>query len=305
MRCCLPGRRSFRVLGARRPTSGAALLREIRESFYRKLFLAFVAASIIPVLTLALVTRAYIADQLRRDVEAAAQNTTAIARRVIEELSALRGQADVLSTLDDDVMVGSSRVIDQDVNIFGGPRLVATSERDLFASGLLPTRTPADVYRAIVLERLPTVRRRGAGRATSATWSRPRRCAPAGADAMLTVPLALRQREIEREIDDLDPAVVLAALLFILVGAALGYSMAERIADPVSRLTRATRRHRRAATSTRASRPRASDELRRLVDAFNAMAASCSGSASSSSARIGSRPGPRWRARWRTRSRTR
>ncbi len=79
--------------------------REIRESFYRKLFLAFVAASVIPVVTLALVTRAYIADRLRRDVEAAAHKTTAIARQVIEELSAVRGEADVLSTLNDDALV--------------------------------------------------------------------------------------------------------------------------------------------------------------------------------------------------------
>src|SRR6185437_9089245 len=34
-----------------RPRTGRALLREIRASFYRKLFIAFVLASIVPVLT--------------------------------------------------------------------------------------------------------------------------------------------------------------------------------------------------------------------------------------------------------------
>ena len=88
---------------------------------------------------------------------------------------------------------------------------------------------------------------------------------------MLTVPLTSRQREIDAQIDTLDRRVLLAALLFILGGAGLGYTMAERIADPVSRLTRATRRIARgdfdvhvAATS--------SDELRRLVEDFNRMA---------------------------------
>ena len=37
-----------------------------------------------------------------------------------------------------------------------GQRLQATSARDLFASQLLSLRTPADVYRSIVLDRLPT-----------------------------------------------------------------------------------------------------------------------------------------------------
>ena len=58
-----------------RPRVGRALLREIRASFYRKLFLAFVLASIIPVLTLALVIRAYFAGLLRADVEAEAART--------------------------------------------------------------------------------------------------------------------------------------------------------------------------------------------------------------------------------------
>ena len=267
----LAGGRLFRAAGLRRPTSGRGLWREIRESFYRKLFLAFVAASVIPVVTLALVTRVYIAEQLRRDVEAAAQNTTAIARQMIEELSALRGQGDVLASISDDALVSLSRVVGQDINIYLGPRLLATSERDLFASGLLPTRTPADVYRAILLERLPTVitEDQAGGFRFMVAGAPVRAVAP---DALLTVPLALRQQEIEQEIEELNRRIVLAALLFILVGAAFGYPLAERIGDPVSRLTRATARLSRGDFDVRVATT-ATDELRRLVEAFNAMSA--------------------------------
>src|SRR5262249_56082062 len=86
------------------------------------------------------------------------------------------------------------------------------------------------------------------------------------------VPLANRQREIERQIADLDRGVHLAALCFILLGAAIGLSLAERIADPVRRLTRATRRIARGDFDARIA-VRSADELKRLVDAFNAMAA--------------------------------
>jgi two-component system nitrogen regulation sensor histidine kinase NtrY len=85
------------------------------------------------------------------------------------------------------------------------------------------------------------------------------------------VPLANRQRDIEREIDDLDRGVHLASLFFILLGAAIGLSMAERIADPVRRLTRATRRIARGDFDAHIA-VRSADELRRLVDAFNSMA---------------------------------
>ena len=85
------------------------------------------------------------------------------------------------------------------------------------------------------------------------------------------MPAALRQRDIVREIDDLDRGVHLAVLCFVLLGAALGLSLAERIADPVRRLTRATQRIARGDFDARIA-VRSVDELRRLVDAFNSMA---------------------------------
>src|SRR4029078_7802064 len=60
-------------------------------------------------------------------------------------------------------------------------------------------------------------------------------------------------------------------LFFILLGAGIGLSMAERIADPVRRLTRATQRIARGDFDAQIA-VKSSDELRRLVDAFNSMA---------------------------------
>jgi signal transduction histidine kinase len=255
-----------------RPRVGRELLREIRASFHRKLFLAFVLASIIPVLTLALVIRAYFANLLRLDIEAEAARIAAVAQRVIEEHDALvRITADGVARLTDDDMVWISQVIDQDLNIYDGPHLLATSERDLFASGLLPTRTPDEVYRRIVLQRLPSyVTEDRIGAFPYMVAAAPVRTG--GLERVLTVPMADRQREIEREVDELDRGVHLAALFFILAGAGIGLSMAERIADPVRRLTLATRRIARGDFDAHIA-VRSADELQRLVDAFNSMAA--------------------------------
>ena len=62
----------FGALG-RRGTTAPALLREVRASFYRKLFLAFVAAVFVPVVLLAVVTRNFVADEMRANVEAEAR----------------------------------------------------------------------------------------------------------------------------------------------------------------------------------------------------------------------------------------
>jgi nitrogen fixation/metabolism regulation signal transduction histidine kinase len=171
----------------------------------------------------------------------------------------------------DDVMVWIGQLINQDVNVFVDAELAATSERDLYASGVLPTRTPDKVYRAILLQRLPSfVTEDQIGSVPYMVAAAPVRWD--SRDSVLTVPLAYRQHEVEREIDDLDRGVHLAALVFVLLGAAIGLSMAERIADPIRQLTRATGRIARGDFDARIA-VRSSDELRRLVDAFNGMAA--------------------------------
>ena len=250
---------------------GRALFREIRTSFYRRLFLAFVAVAVIPVLAMAVVIRTYFTAQLREDVEAGAARTAAVAQRVIEESSGLlQTGVESISAISDDLLIWISQIIDQDVNIFDGSRLLATSERDLFASGLLPTRTPDTVYHAIALQQLSSyVAEDSIGSRSYLVAAAPIRAA--GDDAILTVPLTSRQQEIERQIADLDRGLLLGVTLFILVGAGSGFYMAERIADPVKRLTRATRQIARGDFDAQIA-VRSADELQRLVASFNRMA---------------------------------
>jgi hypothetical protein len=84
----LAGAAVFLPVSRRRMNVGRVMLREIRTSFYRKLLLAFVAASIVPVIVLALVLRAYTAGLLRQDVEEEASRTVAVAQRSIENYAA-------------------------------------------------------------------------------------------------------------------------------------------------------------------------------------------------------------------------
>jgi len=248
----------------RREITAPALLREVRASFYRKLFLAFVAAAFVPVVALVLVTRTYVAAQMEAGIEEEAVRTAAAAGRVVVDRAAEFGVG-----LDDNLMVSVSRLIDQDVNLFRGSRLLATSERNLFASGLLPTRLDADVYLALALRNeAATVAREQIGEFEYLVAATP---FAADQQGYLTVPLASRQREIDAQLATLDRRALLAVLLFMFAGAGLGYSMAERISDPVNRLTRATRRIARGELDARIAAT-SSDELRRLVEAFNSMA---------------------------------
>src|SRR5262249_17173268 len=143
----------FNLLTSRTPASGRALLREVRSSFYRKLFLAFWAVAVVPVAILAIATRTYFAAQLRASTEEAAGKTVTVAQRLVEDYASLqqRGPGS-LTTIDDQIMVLVRRAIDEDVNLFDRDHLQATSARDLFATQLLPTRTPGQVYKSILLD---------------------------------------------------------------------------------------------------------------------------------------------------------
>lgn len=253
-------------IAGRRVAPLRALIVEIRTSFYRKLFLYFVFTAVVPVLVFAFSFSAYMSNKLRGDVETEALTAATIARRVLEDTIALQ---DVPPT--DDILVWIGQVINQDVNLFDGPRLRATSQRDLFVSGLLPARTPSRAYRAVALERRPSFA--GEDRAGSFSYLVAAAPVPAlGRHAVLSVPLALRQQDIERAITDLNRGVLLGALLVILLAAFIGASVARRVSDPVERLTRATRQIAAGEFNVRIAADTA-DELRRLVNDFNGMAA--------------------------------
>lgn len=251
--------------------SGRALFHEVRSSFYRKLVAAFVLGAAIPVFVLAIATQTYFAAQARAGVEAEAVKTVTVAQRLVEDFAQIGGTRQrSLEFIEDQTMVIVGRAIDQPVNLFERDRLRATSERDLFASALLSPRTASTVYRRIVLDRLPAfVGEEEVNGSRYLVAAAPVRTGDR--EGIVTVPQTLRQREIEAQIDELNRRVVSAAVLFVLLGAAIGYWMAERIADPVNRLTRATRRIARGDLDARIALT-SSDELRRLVDDFNHMA---------------------------------
>jgi signal transduction histidine kinase len=267
----LAGAAIFSLLTPLAPASGRELLREFRSSFYRKLFLAYVAGAVVPVALLALGVRTYFARQAQADLEDSAARTATVAQRLVEDYTTLQQRgASALAAIDDPLMVLVGRAIGQDVNLFDRSRLYASSQRDLFASGLFSMRTPSSAYREVILDRLPVF----VGVEQIADFPYRIAAAPvrAGArDGIVIVPLPLGQQQLDRQIDELDRQVIFGAVLVMLVGAYMGYFMTERIADPINRLSYATRRIAQGDLDARIAGASA-DELGRLVQDFNRMA---------------------------------
>jgi nitrogen fixation/metabolism regulation signal transduction histidine kinase len=155
--------------------------------------------------------------------------------------------------------------------VFGNGRLIASSKRELYASGLLPPRVSGSVFKDLVLAKAPAaIRSERIGAFSSLVASVPVRL-DGPEPAILSIPLAIRQRELQTTVDEIDRTIRLASLGFFVVAAALAQSMSRRISGPLRALTAATRRiadgdlAARVATTNR-------DEILKLVESFNQMA---------------------------------
>jgi nitrogen fixation/metabolism regulation signal transduction histidine kinase len=91
-----------------------------------------------------------------------------------------------------------------------------------------------------------------------------------GEPGILSIPLASRQREIDRQVEALNQTVLISAIAFSLVAAALAFSLARRIADPINTLTEATRRVAQGDFDVELDAP-SEDEIGLLSQSFNQM----------------------------------
>jgi signal transduction histidine kinase len=250
----------------------SALVSEIAHRFSLRLFVAFVAMALLPVVVLQLVVREFVADRLRRESDRQALELAAIARKAVEDFAWMqRREPDASRPVTDDALVYIASLVRNDLDVFAGGRLLASSKRELYASGLLPSRVEGGVFRALTLEGQPAaLRTETIGGFSYLVVSVPVRLETAE-PGLLSIPLAPRQREVEAVLDDLYRTIRLASVAFLAAAALLAQSMARRISGPIRDLTAATRRIAQGDLQARVA-PLSRDELRDLVESFNQMA---------------------------------
>jgi two-component system nitrogen regulation sensor histidine kinase NtrY len=195
-----------------------------------------------------------------------------VARKAVEDFALfLRNDAQSAQPVTDEALVWIASLIRNDLDLFVNGELIATSKRELYASGLLPRRPSGAVFRAIVLERVPFILHTEltAGLVHQVV-SVPVRLKTPRTD-ILSLPLASREHELTTVLADLNRVGRMTSVLFVIGAAILAHSMTRRISQPIAELTRAAQRiacgdlHAQVESARR-------DELSRLVKAFNQMA---------------------------------
>ena len=178
-----------------------------------------------------------------------------MARKAVEDFVFFqRGEPAGAEPVTDAALVWVASLIRNDLDVFEGGRLVASSKRELYASGLLAPRVSGAVYRTLVLEgNASTLRTERIGGFSYLVASMPVRTAD-NSEAVLSLPLASRQREVEATVEDLDRTIRLASLVFLGLAALFAQSGRAPHLGPDQRAHRGHAAHRRRATSPRACR---------------------------------------------------
>jgi signal transduction histidine kinase len=262
-----------RSLMGRQTLSLASLRSSVRGSFAIRLSVAFVAVAAVPALALQVSVRGFVVDRLKREAESQALERAMVAQKAVEDFALFQGdQATGGQTVTDKALVWIASLIHNDIDLFEQGRVSASSKRELYASGLLPTQVDGRVYRALVLDRAPfCFSSERLDRLAFQVVSVPVRLRGAPG-AILSVPLASREREMQAVLGDMNRALRLALVLCIAGAGALAHFLARRLSEPVAALTRATRRITAGDLSVQVASS-SQDELSGLVQAFNRMAA--------------------------------
>jgi signal transduction histidine kinase len=256
------------LAGALLRPSWRAAARSWLPSFQGRLFMAFAAIAVVPLVILAWSNQTISTERNQRNQEETLRRDLALVQQRLSV--SLLGEEDLERGLDDDFCRSVAADLGIEFSIFRSERLRASSRPELFTSGVLDARLPAEVFARLQLRsagfHLVGERIGGTtyavGYGTFDVGGR-----PAG---VVAIPTLDRQAGIDEDLAERNAfLLVTAAGVFLLVLAAGGW-LSERIAGPVRTLTKATEQLRdgRTPPSLRTARR---DEIGSLMNAFDRM----------------------------------
>ncbi len=257
------------------PAALRRALRDLRpraagQTFYRRLLVMLLLASLAPLLALTVFLEGVLAHEVHQEVQRLGTTALTVSRRVV---------ADALATLppghqaSDNLLFWLSQATRQDIHMYRGAALHATSRRELFSSGLVSPRLNSDVYHDLMVSRLGTSLRQeqiGDRRfyLISARITLP---PPLAGEWIVSLPLGLQQEELEDTVREVREAVLLSSALLLVLLAILSYFVARRTARPLAELAAAAERVAGGDLEVRVER-RSEAEFQALIDVFNRMA---------------------------------
>ncbi len=239
-------------------------------SFSNRVYIAFTIVALIPLLVFTFSTRNFFANIFTQNITEEAEAQANFARRVMEEFILLQQEERISLTIPPDNMVlWISTTISHDVNLYVDGKLISSSRREFFDSGLLPELIDGEIYYKIQFENNPFyMQTQTIGDYSFHTLTIPYSFQES--ILLISLPFPQEQQEITKTSSELLEFLFFISFIFVAVVLLLARGIGGMIITPIKKLLTGTREV--SLGNLEISIPhKHKDEMKTLIDGFNTM----------------------------------
>ncbi|MBC7350251.1 MAG: HAMP domain-containing protein [Candidatus Aminicenantes bacterium] len=240
------------------------------RSFSFRVYLSFLAAGLVPIFFFIFFSQTVVARIFADRFVQEATSRAYFARSILHDFISLQEQTESPAPgLPEDLVFWISSTLNNDVNLFKNGRLLSSSRREFFETGLFPEMMDGETYFRLAWQKQPlVVKRRAFGRYSYQTLTIPYRYHQD--NYFLNLPFPFERQEISRARAELFEFFLFTSVFFILLIAFLVATIKKMVVLPINQLIRATQEVSLGNLDVRVEH-QAQDELKSLVEGFNTM----------------------------------
>lgn len=241
------------------------------RSFSFRVYLAFLVTGLVPLFFFIFFSQTVMARLFADRFVQEATSRAYFARSILHDFISLQEQNEqpAAAEMPEDLVFWISSTLNNDVNLFKNGRLLSSSRREYFETGLLSEMLDGEAYFRLAIQNQPlAVSRKSFGRYSYQALTVPYRYRQ---DIyFLNLPFPFEKQEISQARTELFEFFLLASIFFILLIGFLVATIKKMVVVPINQLIRATREVGLGNLDVRVEH-QARDELRSLVEGFNTM----------------------------------
>ncbi len=239
-------------------------------SFASRVYAAFIAITVLSLLIFSFFSQSFFSRVFAQRFIENAEVHANFARNILQDFIFLQQEEGAtLIAPTDDLVLWISSAIANDVNLYREGRLASSSRRELYDWGLLPELVDGEIYFRLSYENDPFYAlRQNIGRYSYQLLAIP--YSVRQTPFLISLPFPFEKQEISQATEELVEFLVFISVFFVALVLVLARAMGRMIITPVNKLVAGTREVGLGNLDI-AVEHRSRDEMKTLVDGFNAM----------------------------------
>jgi len=249
--------------------SGKASVRRPLWSFSNRVYAAFLAVALVPLLIFTVFTR-NLFDSLftQRFIEDSAVHAS-YAQGLMEAFLFIKGESSPYLAPSEDLALWISETLSNDVIIYKDAVLLASSRREFFSSGLLPEILDGETYQALVYDRKPfVIQRTRLGSYSFQTLTVPYESQ--NMTLFISLPFPFEKEQVNKATQEMVEFLAVLSAFFVVLIVLFSRGIRSMIIVPVRKLLAGTREVGLGNLEV-SIQHHSRDEMMTLIDGFNTM----------------------------------